>query len=149
MKSKQPLHQPALVPVGRGGVDGHRQAAGVHPKQDFHAFSDLRATGPVTTAASLAEGGVDEALLEPVRPTLLDPPAGPLHDPLEDALADPALESAVHGAPGTEAPRQILPLGAIVQHPEGAGQHLVLVGRRPSAFRAAWRIGNLLDQPVR
>lgn len=89
---KEALHQPGFV--GAGAARGHRdgQAAGVHEHHDFHAFSGLGDAEAVAAAAGLAEGRVDEALVEAVAAALLEERPRVAHDALEDALARPALE---------------------------------------------------------
>lgn len=119
---EQPLHQAAFVPLGRGGIDRHGQAAGIHLDHDFHAFSDFSVADPVSPAAGLAEGRVDEALVHAVLPALLDAAAGRTHHPLEEPSTHQFLEPAVHRALAAEFARQVFPLRTVVQHPEDAAQ---------------------------
>jgi hypothetical protein len=63
-------------------------------------------------------------------------------------LVDPLREPAVHGALGAELAWQVLPLGAVVEHPEGAADGLPRVCRRPPALRLCRRVGHAVDQPI-
>ena len=102
---KQALHQLGFVRRGRGGVDRHRQTVRIDKHHDFHAFSGLGQAHAIAATFGLAEGRVDEALVEPVLPAVLKEPSRVAHDRLKHAGSDPSTEPSVNGTLRTEAPR--------------------------------------------
>jgi hypothetical protein len=145
---EQSLHQPTLVPIRRCGVDGHREAPGVHQDHDLHAFTDLCAADPVPSALGLAERGVKEALIEAIPTLFLDASAGIPHDRLEHTCPHPLLKPPMYSALGPELRRQVFPLRTVVENPEDPRDNLSLIGRRSPAQRASGRIWDPLANPI-
>lgn len=145
---EQMLYDAAFVRRSRAGVDRHRQTARIHQHHDFHAFSSLGETDAITAALGLGERGIDEALVEFVAAALFDTATGLAHDAFKHASLNPLLEPAMHGALGAEAARQILPLGAVVEHPENAADDITFVGGGPTTFGTDNRIRNSFAEPI-
>jgi hypothetical protein len=114
----------------------------------FTPFPALVSPTPSPPPRGLAEGAIDEALVEPVAAALFHQAARVAQDALEDAGAYPALEVPVHGTLGAELARQVLPFGAVVQNPEDATQHPGLVQRRAATLATDERIRNPFQQPI-
>ncbi len=103
----------------------------------FHAFSDARAADAVAAAARLAKRAVDKALVQFVLAAFFDKPTGIAHDCFEDTVFDPGFEPAMHRTLRTKLGGQVLPLRAVVEHPENTAHHFALVhgGRPPNGLR--------------
>lgn len=129
-------------------VDRRREAVSIEQDHDLHAFADSRESDAIASAFRLGEGGVDEALVEPVAIALFDETSRGAEDLLEDALFHPSLDPAMHGAPAARTSWKVLPFRTVVEHSEDAGDDLALVDAGSPAERAFRQTGNLLTDPV-
>ena len=145
---KQPLNQGALVGCGRHRIDRYRKPSRIDQNHDFYAFSDSGTPDTIAAATSLAEGAVDETLVELVLPSFFDEPAGIAHEGLEDPFADPPLKPTMHRAFGAEFGWKILPFGPVVENPEDALNDLSFVGRRAASKRASRWVWNPFRKPI-
>ncbi len=148
MKSNIPCTSLDSCRGGAAGRDRDGETAGIDKHHDFHAFSGLGNADAISPAAGLAEGRIDEALVEAVAVALLDEFARIAHEVLEHTLLHPEREPAVDRALGTEPPRQVLPLRTVIKDPEDAAERGTLVDRGPPALGRDGRIGDTFGQPV-
>ena len=136
------LDEAAFVGIGRRGAHGQRQSARIDQNHDFNALSGLGAADPVAATLGFGEGPIDKALVESEAPVLLDEGSHRAHEFFEDPRFDPAQKPPVDAALGAVSLRQILPLRAVVEHPEDARQGLPFVRRRSPAFRTRLMVRN-------
>jgi hypothetical protein len=145
---EQLLHQAVLRSIRWSRIDRHREPTSIDQDHYFHAVTDLREPNTLPSRLCLAEAPVDEALVQPVPASLLDAPSRFPHERLEYTGLHPPLEPAVHCTLRSKLCRQILPLGAIVEHPEDACNHLPFVNRRATTLWAARRVRHTVTNPI-